>query len=199
MLTLFHSPKSRSSRMLWLLEEIGAPYEVRYVSIPRRDAPDALPDPANPHPDKKVPCLQHDGAVIFESAAIALYLTDAFPEAGIGASVGDTLRASYVSWLFYYGGVIEPNMVVQFSGLAAQTGPGGWGRPDTMNRLISEAVERGPYLLGERFTAVDILIGSMGAWAREMLPPGAAMDAYLQRLSQRPALARSFVRDSPPA
>lgn len=198
MITLFHSPKSRSSRMLWLLEEIGAPYSVQYVSIPRRDAPDAQPDRANPHPDKKVPCLQHDGAVIFETPAIALYLTDAFPEAGVGMAVGEKLRGSYLSWLAYYGGVIEPNMVLQFSGLPAQTGPGGWGRPETMNRLITEAVERGPYLLGDRFTAVDILIGSMGAWAREMLPPGAAMDAYLLRLSQRPALARSMLRDSPP-
>lgn len=198
MLTLFHSPQSRSTRFLWLLEEVGAPYQVRYVDIPRRDGSGA-PDPANLHPDKKVPALEHKGALIFESAAIALYLTDAFPEAGVGAPVGDPLRGAYLTWLFYYAGVVEPTMVVRYTGgpAWAETA-GGWGRPETMNRLILEALERGPYLLGERFTAADVLIGSLGQWARDMLPPGGTIDAWIARLNARPALARGFARDANP-
>ena len=73
MLTLFHSPQSRSTRFLWLLEELGAEYEVEYVTIPRMDGSGA-PDPKNPHPEKKVPALLHDGHLVTESVAVALYL-----------------------------------------------------------------------------------------------------------------------------
>lgn len=198
MLTLFHAPMSRSTRFLWLLEELGAPYKVRYVSIPRRDAPDAQPDPANPHPDKKVPALVHDGALVHESAAIALYLTDAFPQAGMGPLPGDPKRAEYLTWLAYYAGVIEPTMVLRFSGMPAMDGPGGWGRPAAMEAKLKGAFDPGPYMLGERFSALDILIGSMGQWSREMLPPGEAVDAYLKRIGERPALARAMAKDAAP-
>ena len=114
MLTLFHAPQSRSSRFIWLLEELGAKYEIRYVDIPRMDGTGA-PDPSNPPPDKKVPALTHDDALVTESAAIALYLTDLHPEAGIGASVGDAKRGPYLSWLAYYGGVIEPVVTIEFA------------------------------------------------------------------------------------
>lgn len=197
MLTLYHSPQSRSTRMLWLLEELGQPYDVRYVDIPRRDGSGA-PDPANPHPDKKVPALEHDGQLIFESAAIALYLTDTFPAAGVGAAVGDPQRGAYLTWLFYYSGVIEPNMVLRFSGRDWKDTASGWGRADTMDRLIINALDRGPYLLGERFTAADILIGSLGQWAREMLPPHSAVDAWITRLNARTAMARSLAKDAKP-
>lgn len=199
MLTLFHAPQSRSSRFLWLLEELGAPYQVRYVDIPRRDGSGA-PDPANPHPDKKVPALEHDGALIFESAAIALYLTDAFPQAGVGAPVGDAQRGAYITWLFYYAGVVDPTTVVRYMGEPGwEETAGGWGRPETMNRLISQALERGAYLLGDRFTAADLLIGSLGQWSRDLLPESAAIDGWLARLNARPALARAMARDAKPA
>ncbi len=89
MLTLFHSPRSRSTRFLWLLEEIGPHYEIEYVTIQRADGSGG-PDPKNPHPHKQVPALIHDEALITESAAIALYLTDAHPGAGVGPLVGDS-------------------------------------------------------------------------------------------------------------
>lgn len=96
MLTLFHSLQSRSSRMIWLLEELGADYEIRYVDIPKMDG-SGRPAPANPHPDKKVPALAHDGALVTESAAICLYLTDLHPDAGVGPGVGDPQRGAYLS------------------------------------------------------------------------------------------------------
>lgn len=77
MLKLFHNPDSRSSRFIWLLEELGIDYELNYTDIPRWSGKGA-PDPANPHPDKRVPALLHDGQLVTESAAIALYLTDTF-------------------------------------------------------------------------------------------------------------------------
>ena len=83
MLTLYHAPRSRSSRIIWLLEELGADYEIRYVEIPRMDG-SGQPDASNPHPDKKVPALVHGDVLVTESAAVCLYLTDLHPDAGIG-------------------------------------------------------------------------------------------------------------------
>src|ERR1700759_4444780 len=101
MITLYHAPKSRSSRFIFLLEELGAPYEIKTVSIRRGDGSGAL-DPANPHPHGKTPAISDDGTLVFESAAIALYLTDKFPGNGIGPLIGDPKRGAYLSWLAYY-------------------------------------------------------------------------------------------------
>ena len=107
MITLYHRPKTRSSRFLFLLEELGAPYRIQIVTTRNRDGTGA-PDPANPHPHGKVPAISDDGVVVFESPAIALYLTDKFPQSGLGPLVGDPQRGPYLSWLAYYGDVFEP-------------------------------------------------------------------------------------------
>ena len=114
MLTLFHAPRSRSSRFIWLLEEIAEPYEITYVSIRRGDG-SGEPDPRNPHPDKRVPALVHDGELVTESAAIALYLADTFP-AKIGPGVGEPGRGAFLTWLAFYAGVIEPAMAAKWQG-----------------------------------------------------------------------------------
>jgi glutathione S-transferase len=131
MLTLYHSPKSRSSRFIWLLEELGARYQVEYVTIARQDGSDG-PDSRNPHPDKKVPALIHDGVLVTESAAIAPYLTDLYPKAGIGPQVGDPTRGPYLAWLAYYAGVIEPVLVTKFSGVGAAD----WVKRSTEGQLV---------------------------------------------------------------
>ena len=115
MITLYHRPKTRSSRFLWLLEELGAPYEIKLVNTRSRDGTGAI-DPANPHPHGKVPAIKDsdDGTVVFESPAIVLYLTDKFPKAGIGPTVGDGKRGAYLSWLSYYTGVLEPAFMSKF-------------------------------------------------------------------------------------
>ena len=197
MLTLFHAPQSRSSRFVWLLEELGADYELRCVDIPRMDGSGAA-DPSNPHPDKKVPALAHDGAIVTESAAIALYLTDLHPGAGIGPAIGDANRGAYLSWLAYYAGVIEPVVTIEFAKLGdnpvlTRTFRG----VKEMNERVRDALARGPYLLGDAFSAADVLVGSLGQFAREMLPAGNSVDAWLARLNARPALARALAKDGP--
>src|SRR5690606_37929330 len=99
MLTQFHAPQSRSGRIVWLLEEIGADYDIRYVDIFRAMTLMGAREPANLHPDGKVPALLDDGALVTESAVIALNLTDLYPDANLGASVGSPDRAAYVTWL----------------------------------------------------------------------------------------------------
>src|SRR6185437_14989104 len=101
MITLFHAPRSRSSRFIFLLEELGVPYEIKPVSIRRGDGSGAL-DAANPHPHGKVPVIRDGETTVFESAAVALYLTDKFPQAGIGPAINDPKRGAYLSWLAYY-------------------------------------------------------------------------------------------------
>jgi glutathione S-transferase len=196
MLTLHHAPQSRSSRILWLLEEVGATYQIVLTDIPRPDGSGA-PDPKNPHPDKKVPALVDDGFLVTESAAIVLYLTDKFAGAGVGPVVGDPLRGPYLSWLAYYAGVMEPVATLEFAGVAdnpsiARTFR---GRAE-MNARVLSALGAGPWVLGERFSGADILVASMGQFIRALLPPGDVVDAYLARAAARPALARARAKDA---
>jgi len=198
MLKLYHSPQSRSSRILWLLEELGADCEIVYCDISRRDGSGAA-DPRNPHPDKKVPALEHDGALITESIAITQYLADLHPEAGLAPRMGDPLRGPYLSWLAYYAGVMEPVMHFGLVGVAENPALTRTFRTRAdIDRRILDALESGPYLLGEAFSAVDIVIGSVAFWFREALPEGATVDAYLKRCGDRPARQKSMERDSPP-
>jgi len=197
MLTLFHAPQSRSSRFIWLLEELAADYTIRYVGIPRRDGSGAA-DPANPHPDRKVPALNHDGALVTESAAIALYLTDLYPESGVGPIVGSAGRAAYLTWLAYYAGVIEPVVTIHSAGLADNADLSRAFRGvKEMNGRVRDALDRGPFLLGDDFSAADLLLGSLGHFARGMLPAGDPVDRWLSGLSARPAFARALAKDGP--
>jgi len=111
MITLFHSPRTRSTRFLFLLEELGAPYQIHPVK--RSDA-GVEHDPANPHPHGKVPAISDDGEVVFESSAIAVYLTDKYPQNGIGPLPGAPGRGAYLTWLAYYCGVMEPAWMMKF-------------------------------------------------------------------------------------
>src|SRR5215469_8093180 len=113
MITLYHRPKSRSTRFIFLLEELEAPYNIQIVTTRSRDGSGAV-DPANPHPHGKVPAISDDGVVVFESPAIALYLTDRFPQKRLGPLIGEPERGAYLSWLAYYSGVLEPAFVSKF-------------------------------------------------------------------------------------
>lgn len=194
MLTLFHAPQSRSGRIVWLLEEIGADYDIRYVDIFRAMTLTGARDPANLHPDGKVPALAHEGALVTESAAIALYLTDLHPDANLGAPVGSPDRAAYVTWLAWTAGEMEPAFWSKISG-AAETDPNAKARYDAAIARLMTALATGPYLMGDRFTAVDVMIASALAWGREYVPESALVDAYLERALNRPANARAMARD----
>jgi len=193
MLTLYHAPRSRSSRFLWLLEEIGAPYEVVKVDIRRGDG-SGTPDPRNPNPDKKVPTLVHDGALVMESAAICVYLTDAFPDAGLGPRIGDPKRGPYLTWLAWYAGVLEPLLVARATGKVADD-PAHKTAYAALTHRLEAALSPGPFLLGESFSAADVLIASAFQWARQLMPEGAAFDRYVERIAGRPALHRALAKD----
>jgi glutathione S-transferase len=197
MLTLYHSPQTRSSRIIWLLEELGEPYAIEYVTIRRGDGTGG-PDPSNPHPDKRVPALRHDDVVVSESAAICLYLSDAFPKAKLGPEPDDAKRAAYLTWLFYYAGVVEPTLLAKFEG-RTESNPDERRGYDQMSARLLAALDKGPYLLGERFCSADILLASAFFWGRAHMPQGKQVDAYLERLAARPAAQRAQAKDAKPA
>ena len=128
MLTLYHSPGELSSRIVWLLEELQADYELVITAFPKADGSGA--DPRNPHPHGYTPALvhhvSHDGQLVTETGAIALYLTDLFPAADVGVPVGHPLRGAYVSWLFYQVGMTEPLVNMKAAKLL-QYGERVWG------------------------------------------------------------------------
>jgi glutathione S-transferase len=195
MITLYHRPNSRSTRFIFLLEELEAPYRIESVTIRSRDGSGAL-DPANPHPHGKVPAISDDGVLVFESAAIALYLTDKFPRNRIGPLVGEADRGAYLSWLAYYTGVLEPAFVCKFMNVDVPRGTAGWVAVDEVMPVIIGRLSQGAYLLGERFSAADVLYGTSFALfaGSPLLPKSAVIEEYVKRVLARPAYARAMAR-----
>ncbi|HEX8470788.1 MAG TPA: glutathione S-transferase family protein [Brevundimonas sp.] len=193
MLTLFHAPLSRSSRLIWLMEELGADYEICYCDIARRDGSGGR-DRANPHPDGKVPALIHDGALISECAAVALYLTDLHPEAGMGVSVGHRDRGEYLTWLAWAAGEMEPVLGQRLGGYVP-TDPYSVRRYEAVVDRLLDRLWSAPYLMGDRFSAADVMIGATLMWARAHLPESPTLDSYVARISERPARRAAMEKD----
>ncbi|MEO7222792.1 MAG: glutathione S-transferase family protein [Devosia sp.] len=196
MLSLFHAPYSRSSRFIWLLEELCEPFELVYCDIKRQSGKGA-PDPSNPHPDKRVPALLHDGQLVTESAAIALYLTDTFPSAGLGISIGAPKRAAYLTWLAYSAGEADPAYTVR-SLYEGQVDPISQRDHQRVVARVSSALRLGPYLLGDQFSAADILMSAPFEWDREFAPANPEIEDWLARIAARPAARRAAEGDEPP-
>jgi len=200
MITLVHAPRSRSSAFLWLLEEIGEPYQIQYVTIRRGDGSGSL-DAANPHPHGKVPALLDDGRVIFEQSAVALYLADKYPQAGIGPRMEDPARGSFLTLLAYYSGVVEPAFTSKFLGVAVPRGSAGWVDSNEVMDFINGRLGEHPYIVGEKFTAADVMYSS--AFALFMDSPllegkrTQQLRDYVARCVSRPARARAAGKDQP--
>jgi glutathione S-transferase len=196
MITLFHRPKTRSTRFIFLLEELEAPYQIHLVAT-RGLEDTGAPDPANPHPHGKVPAISDDGTIVFESPAIALYLTDRFPRNQLGPLVGEPERGAYLSWLSYYTGVLEPALMSKFMNVEAPRATAGWVPVAESVAAIINVLTAAPYLLGERFSAVDVLYGTTFAMFAQspVVPKSALIDEYVKRTVSRPAFARAQGRD----
>jgi glutathione S-transferase len=194
MITLYHRPNTRSTRFVFLLEELDAPYTLKLVTTRTRDG--GAVDPANPHPHGKVPAISDDGVVVFESPAIALYLTDRFPQNRLGPLTGQPERGAYLSWLAYYGDVLEPAFLCKFMNVTVPRGTAGWVAVEEVMPVLIERLSSGPYLLGESFSAVDVLYGTSFALfaGSPLLPKSAVIEAYVKRIVERPAYARAMAK-----
>ena len=195
-LILYHFAPSRSMIARWMLEEVGQPYALHLLDY--KNGEHRKPDYLAINPMGKVPTLVHKGAVITEAAAICCYLADTFPEAGLTVPIGDPSRGPYLRWLFFGPSCLEPAVVDSLHGrTGAKPEQLGWGTAERVFDVVAAAVEPGPYLLGDRFTAADVVIGSglrWGMWSKA-IPERPEFTAYVARLGERPAQQRSMAAD----
>jgi glutathione S-transferase len=195
--TFFHAPQSRSAGALVLLEELGADYELHVLDLKKGEQRQAAYLAINPM--GKVPAIRHEGALITEQGAVYAYLADLYPEAGITPAIGDALRGPYLRWLFYYGSSFEPALIdrsLKREPAPPATSP--YGDYETMLKTLTDQLATGPYLLGGRFTAADVLWGTALRWTTmfKLVPETPAVTAYIARVTSRPAVARAAEIDA---
>jgi len=196
-LTLYHAAPSRSSIVLWMLEELGEPYEIKLIKLSAGD--NMKPDYLAINPMGKVPALNHRGTIITEVAAICTYLADAFPEKKLNIPIGTPRRGVYLKWLFFGPGCMEPAVIDRAAPRKEEVRRGmlGYGDFDTTMNVVAKAVEKGPWLMGEQFTAADVVIGSQIRWGMmfKMLPERKEFADYSARIAARPAAQRAETKD----
>jgi len=190
-IVFFHSPNTRSSGTRILLEELGAPYELRAVNMKAGDQ--RKPAFLAVNPMGKVPAILHRGELVTEQVAIFIYLADLFPQAGLTPARDDRLRGPYLRWMAYYGSSFEPAVVDR--ALKREPGPLNmvpYGDYDTMLKTVTDQLAKGPYLLGERMTAADVLWGTALRWTTmfKLVPETPVIMDYVKRVTGRPAVAK---------
>ena len=196
-ITLFHAPHSRSAGTLTLLEELGAPYELRVFDL--KAGEHRRPDYLAVNPMGKVPAILHRGALVTEQVAIFLYLSDLFPERGLAPALGDPLRGPYLRWMVYYAACYEPALVdraMKREPAPVSTSP--YGDFETMMATLVGHLEQGPYMLGETFSAADMLWGLALNWGVlfKLVPETPVIADYVGRITARPSFARAGARDA---
>ena len=196
-LTLYHMAPSRSSTVHWLLEELGEPYELKLLSMEKGE--NRKPDYLAINPMGKVPTLVHDGVAITESAAICLYLADAFPRAGLTVPVGDPRRGPFLKWIMFTPSCLEGAMMDRAFPRKDEAPKGalGYGDAETVLDVVAKALTPGPFLFGDSFTVADLVLGSTLSWGMmfKLVPERPEFTAFAQRIAERPAFRRAKEKD----
>ncbi len=188
-IVFYTNPQSRGRIVHWMLEEVGAPYRMEVLSFEKNEhkAPSYLAI----NPMGKVPAIVHRGVVVTEVAAILTYLADAFPKAGLAPKLDDPARGTYLRWMFFGAGCLEPALIDRMLDrpVPERTAALGYGSYDTMLNALERAVTPGPYVLGERFSAVDVYFCAQIGWGMQMktMEPRPSLQAYSARCTERPA------------
>lgn len=195
MLIFYHAPQSRSATTLWLLEELDVPYDVQIVDIRRAGGAPESYRAIQAH--KKVPAIVHDGVTITERAAIAAYLADTYPKAGLAPPVGDPRRGPYLSWLVYVDAVMDPCFLAKSQGWEYTSMNASFGLFEDMTRHVESALTDNDYAVGDQFTAADISLASAVHWALDvvpLLPERPVFRSYLERVRTRPGFQRFMAK-----
>jgi glutathione S-transferase len=195
--TFFHAPQSRSGGTRALLEELGVDYDLHVLNFKKGEQ--RQPAYLAVNPMGKVPAIRHGDALITEQPAVFMYLADLYPEAKLAPPIGDPLRGPYLRWLVFYGSCFEPALVdrsMKREAAAPSTCP--YGDFDTMLKTLTDQLEKGPYLLGETFSAADVLWGSALNWTTmfKLVPELPVIRAYIDRVITRPAMQRAAEKDT---
>jgi glutathione S-transferase len=194
----YHAPQSRSGGTMMLLRELGADYDMHLVDM--KAGEQRQPAYLAINPMGKVPAIRHGDTLITEQVAIFLYLADLYAEAGLAPGIGEALRGPYLRWMVFYAGCFEPALIDK--ALKRDPAPQssiGYGDYETMMQtLIGQLSGAGPWFLGERFTAADVLWGNALTWtlAFKLVPEHPAILAYLDRFNARPIAAWGRAQDA---
>lgn len=193
---LYWAPQTRSSRAVWLLEEAGVDYALETVDIRSPERQDT-PEFRAASPMGKVPALVDGETMMSESAAIALYVADRYCSGTLAPRPDDAQRGKFLYWLMYTPAVIEPAMSEKVNKVEPNRGRSGWGDFDLMIETLEQALRDNTWLLGEQFTAADVMVGSSVAFLRMfgMLPESAVLNAYADRCLARPAYQKALALD----
>ena len=201
MITLYHAPRSRSSSIVRLLEELQTPYKIEITPIVYGNGQGA-PAPESYrriHPHKKVPAIDHDGVIVHECAAVVLYLADAFPKTGLAPAIADPRRGPYVTWLAYWAGPMNAIAAARFQGWDKDAAaPTGFGTFEDMEKFMADTLEGHPYIVGDSFTAADVLVGAAVDFFTHsgLLPKRKVFEEYSKRLAARPARERALAKEN---
>jgi glutathione S-transferase len=195
-ITLFHHPFSRAANVVWMLEEAGVPYQLRWVDM--LAGAQKSGDVLALNPMGKLPVLVDGDAVVTETAAIALYLGDRYAAGRLAPALDDPARATYLRWAFFTPSVMEPAAAARTSGGEFNVRAIGWGNFDDMVTATKSAVARGPYLLGEQFSMADTILGGTLRYMLmfKMMDPNPVFTDYVARLQARPAFQRAIERNA---
>jgi glutathione S-transferase len=196
-IVFYHHPQSRGRTVHWMLEEAGAPYEVKLVRLDQREH--KSPEYLAINPMGKVPAIVHRGTVVTETAAICAYIADALPQAHLAPRSDDPKRGTYLRWLFFCAGCLEPALIDRMFARPQVERPAalGYGNyEDTLNAM-EKALAPGPYVLGEDFSAADVYIGSTIGWCLQVksIEPRPAFLAYVGRCAERAAHQRMVAQN----
>lgn len=195
-IVLYHHPFSRAANVVWMLEEVGVEYELRWVDIMTGEH--KKPEFLALNPMGKLPVLSDGETIVTEGAAIGLYLADRYSAGKLAPALDDPARGTYLRWSLFAPSVIEPGAMAKAGGWSFKSGQAGWGDYESMLRAMETAVTRGDWLLGARFTMADVIFGGTLRYMLrfKMIESNAAFGAYAERLSGRPALARAEAKNA---
>jgi glutathione S-transferase len=196
-ITLYYSPQTRASGARVLLEELGAPYDLHVLNM--KAGEQRQPAYLAINPLGKVPAISHRGQLVTEQVAVFVYLADLFPQAGLAPGLDDSLRGPYLRWIAYYGSSFEPALIdraMKRDPAPATQSP--YGDYDAVLGALEAQLAKGPYLLGDRMTAADILWGMAFSWTIRfgLVPKKDVFVSYVERMTARPAFQRVTAEDA---
>jgi glutathione S-transferase len=193
---LFHHPYSRASTVVWMLEEVGAPYSLRFVNI--MQGGQKAPEVVALNPMGKLPVLVDGETVVTETAAIGLYLADRYAYGRLAPKVDDPKRGAYLRWSLFAPSVIEPGTMAKGSGWEVRESSAGWGSYEAMLSAIESAIGKTPYLLGDEVSMADVIFGGTLGYLLKFkaIEARPSFVAYAERLGERPAAKRAEARNA---